>query len=262
MKYLKILLITLGILCSFPAFTAPLKVVVTTTLLKEATKAVGGKNVSIHTFTSANSCPGNFDCKPSDVAAINSSKLILYHGFETYLSSISKNKKPIKIAQNKNMLVPNNYILGINQIKDLLIKLDPENKSYYSSNANKAIVKTKNLDKNIKSKSIKLKGVKVICAEENIDFVKYLGFHVIYAYPQSDKISGKEWSAMTQKAKKEKIKITIDNLQTGQYVTAQLAKDIKAKHIVLSNFPDGLKNTSTYEKCVIANLNICTKVIK
>lgn len=261
MKHLKIMLIFL-LLCSSCAFAAPLKVVVTTTLLEEAAKGVGGKNISVHTFTSGNGCPGNFDIKPSDASAISSSNIILYHGFESYLANISKNKKKAVIAGGKNMLTPANYIQGVTEIRDLFIKLDPKNRTYYITNAHNAIEKTKKIDKNIKSQAGKFKGVKVVCAEENAEFVKYLGFTVIYAYPKSDKVSAKEWSAMTKKARESKIKLTIDNLQTGQYTTSQLAKDLKAKHIVLSNFPGGFPNTPTYEKCVMANVNVCKKVIK
>lgn len=248
------------------AIAAPIKIVVTTSLIGSVISDVGGKNVKLHVFTASSGCPGNFDCKPSDMTAVNSSKFIFYHGFESYIGKIVKGSsgkpKVIVLAKDKNLLVPNNYIAAVKTVRDILIKFDPQNKKIYTENSNSAINKINRINKNIKSKSGKLKGIKVICADANVEFVKYLGFDVVGTYPNPDSLSAKKWSDISKAAKNRRVKLTIDNFQTGQYVTSQLAKDVKAKHIVLSNFPGAYKNTATYEKCVMKNLDICLKAVK
>ncbi|MBQ7256774.1 MAG: zinc ABC transporter substrate-binding protein, partial [Abditibacteriota bacterium] len=160
-------------------------------------------------------------------------------------------------CKNKNILIPKYYIQALNTIYKNLRLADGPNARYYNNNLSITTSKIKNLDIAIKDKAKKLNGKTVICCTTNKSLLQYLGFNVLASYPMPDNVTPKTWVDIKKRVKRQKVDFCIDNFQSGQNITLQLSKDIKAKHLATSNFPGGYPNTPTMESCLRANVDLC-----
>lgn len=235
-----------------------LNVTVTTKLLENAVKDIGGDKVKVSTLVTVSSCPGHVDISPSQISKAKKSDYIFYHGFEKYVTKIG-NPSTINISEGKekNLLIPSDYINALNLICQKLSKKDVKNKHFYLNNLNKRTKEIEILDKEIKSKTKSLRGKRVICSVNNKTLLEYFGFKVIGTFPIPDKITPSIWKNLYKKGKEAKVIYCIDNYQSGKDTSLQLSKDIKAKHFWTSNFPGAIKDTDTIEKTLRKNMEYC-----
>lgn len=148
------------------------KVSVTFNALYEFTKAVGGDKVDISTIIPAGTEPHDFEPKAQDLVALNSAQVFVYNG----LGMEAWAEDAISAAGNEGLIVVNasdgvtpitntdeeeisehgqydphiwlslKYAqTEVTNIKDALIKADPENEDYYVSNCADYIAKLENL---------------------------------------------------------------------------------------------------------------------
>ena len=232
------------------------RVLVTSTLLECAVKDVGKNSVTVTNVVALSSCPGHVEITPATIKKAKEADILFCHGFEPYIKKLNVPKTVI-VCKDKNILIPKYYIQALHVINKNLRYIDSTNANYYNNNVSITTGKIKNLDIAIKDKAKKLSGKTVICCETNKSLLQYFGFHVLASYPIPDRITPKTWIDIKKRLKGKKPAYCIDNLQSGQNITLQLSKDLKAKHIATSNFPGGYPNTSTMESCLRANLNLC-----
>lgn len=141
-----------------------INVVVSFNPIAEFTKAVGGGKVQIYTVIPNGTEPHDFEIKAQDLKEISKAEIFIYSGLgmepwvDKTISSI-ENKDLIKVKASDNcyliknteadtikehgeydphtwLSLKNAKIEALN-IKDALIKADPENKGYYESNYSK-----------------------------------------------------------------------------------------------------------------------------
>jgi len=254
------LIISSLILC-FPAEAAgKLNVVVTTSLLQSAVKDIGGKHVSVSVLIAPGSCPGHYDICPQDIRKLSSSKLVLTHGYESFidniLKSIGKSKpKLVKISISGNWMVPDVYIRSAKLVCNALCKTDPKHSSEYRKALSSLETKAGKLAVQLlkKSKSVGASGITVLCSDQQAAFVKWMGFKVAGTYARAEEFTPYVLHKLTANARKRNVKLIIDNLQSGPAAGKELAKDIRAAHVTLSNFPGGFAKTETWSKCIQDN---------
>lgn len=250
----KILFIFILIILSHCIFA--LNVTVTTKLLENAVYDIGKNKVNINTLSTISSCPGHIDISPKQISKAKQSDIIFYHGFEKYVTKIgNKNTINISQGQEKNLLIPNNYIFALNLIYKELCKKDIKNKAFYTNNLNKRIKEIQLLDKKIKNKSKVLKDKKIICSINNKPLLEYFGFKVIGSYPIADQITPSIWKNLYKIGKNNKIIYCIDNYQSGKDTSLQLSKDIKCSHLWTYNFP--IDKNENLEITLMKNLEYC-----
>ncbi|MBQ0104597.1 MAG: zinc ABC transporter substrate-binding protein, partial [Armatimonadetes bacterium] len=229
---------------------------VTSRLLDCCVGDIGKDRVEIYTLVPVSACPGHFDLSPNDIKKAKKSDYIFCHGFEPYVQKINRGND-YALCKDLNMLVPKHYIEGLRFVCDKLCAKDKKNEAFYRKNLKEATERTNKLDRTVRARAKKLKGRTAVCSVNNKPLLMYFGFNVAASFPVPDKITPKTWTDIVRKSKKTKIDYCIDNLQSGKNTSLQLSRDLKAKHLVTSNFPGGFPNTETYEKCLLLNLSIC-----
>ncbi|MEN6372403.1 MAG: metal ABC transporter substrate-binding protein [Armatimonadota bacterium] len=248
---------------SLPAVAAGrLNVVVSTSLLQSAVREIGGKFVSVNVLIPPGSCPGHYDICPQDIRKLSSSKLVLTHGYEGFidniLKSMGRNKpKLVKISTSGNWMVPDVYVFGAKRVCDTLCKTDPKHSAEYRKSLSSLETRAKKLAaKSIKeSKTMGTSSFAVLCSNQQEAFVKWMGFKVVGTYARAEEFTPAGLHKLTTDARKKHVKLVIDNLQSGPAAGKELAKDIGASHVILSNFPGGFTNTDTWDKCLQNNVN-------
>lgn len=232
-------------------------VVVTTNVLGSIIKEVAEDKVSVIVLAQPGICPADYDMKPSDIYAVSKAKLLFYHGIKgefwlKKLLNIANNKelKMVKIAGNWN--TPKG---AKKYIKWIAGNLSKELGVDFSIKANELIKEIDDAAKEIKEEASRLnvKDVKVIVMAWQAPFVSWIGFKVVEKYGPPEMLPAGTAAKIAEKAKSENVLLIIDNLQSGIDFGANIASEVNAKHVVLTNFPGAIPGTESLAKMMKYN---------
>ncbi len=264
-----VILLTLLILpmgCTEEEASANLKVVTTTSLIASIVEKVGGDKVDVANIIPPAQCPGHFDVKPSDMKVLSNAKLFLMHGwqgelFSTDLINSAGNSKLKVVSLNipGNWLTPTVQAQAVGNITSALSETDPNNASYYQSNAEAelASITAKGNELKVKLAAGTLSQINVLCDTQITGLVQWAGFNIIASYPRPEDISAKQMQELIDQGKQGGVGIVIANLQSGTPDAAvTMADGIGAVQVTLSNFPGGFDNTETWEKALEKDVDL------
>lgn len=239
------------------------KVVSTTTILEKFAKEVGGEKVDVMSLVQPGVCPAHFDVRPSNVYDVSEASLILCHGFEPWLDDLinsSGNKDVKKVLLKGSWSTPDSAMQRVEEVKDALSEVSPENAEYFNENADKMIEEIRETAESIKkeAESLNVENIDVICMEWQKEFVEWVGFNTIATYGPPEKVSMKDINELVKK----KAVLVIDNLQSGTKLGSQIASEIGAYHVILTNFPNAVPETETFSKMMEYNADQLFNAVK
>ena len=110
-------------------------------------------------------------------------------------------------------------------------------------------------DLRLKLRAAGASGVPVLCSDQQAEVAKWMGLSVVDTYPRAEQFTPVLLHYMTDLGRKNNIRLCVDNLQSGPDAGKELAKDISAVHVTLSNFPGGFVGTDTWSECIQDNVN-------
>ena len=102
------------------------------------------------------------------------------------------------------------------------------------------------LVKNLQNTLAAFHGTPVACSKMNEEFVKWLGMNVVTTFPRDEDISVKSMNRVITTARKEKVKLVINNQQSSGKVGKTIAYELGVPLVVLSNFPSLSKKGNPY----------------
>jgi len=254
-----------------PAPATKIKVVTTTSLLGSIVERVGKDKVEVTIITAPATCPGEYDVKPSQVEATTKAKLLLMHGWpgEAFVDGL------LEVAQNPdlrvetiklqgNWMTPPIQAQGVERVAAVLSEVDPANKDFYQANAEALLEVIQSKGKELKAKleAAKVGEVNVICMMYQAGFLKWAGFNVVATYPRPADLTPEKMKELVDKGRKAGVALVVDNLQSGPDAGVQMAKEIGATHVTLSNFPGGFEGTETWEKAIKKNVELLLDALK
>jgi len=241
------------------------KVVSTITVLGTFAEEVGGERIDVISLVQPGICPAHFDIKPSDVYDVSNASLILYHGIEPWLDDLitsSGNTDVKKVLLEGDWSTPESVIVMIEKIKIALSKVDPENAKYFEENTEKKIEEIRETAESIteEAESLGAKNIDVICMQWQKQFVEWVGFNIIATYGPQENVSMKDINEIIKNG--ENAVLVIDNLQSGTELGSQIASEIEAQHVVLTNFPGAVPGTETFSKMMEYNADQLFNAVK
>lgn len=245
-----------------PASSDRLAVCVTTTLIESAARQIGGDRVSVTTLIAPGTCPGHSDLRPKEVTNVSRSGLLLMHGYEKpvrkILDSLGKKRPRVRtIDVTGNWLIPDNYIRASRLVARALTESDPSGSAYYKSRLKtlEAECRAAAVDSRKRAQRAGAGRLKVVCANQQREFVEWLGFDVPMSYGRSEELTPRIVTDLARAGRASRVRLVADNLQSGPSTGAQLARDIGAAHVTLSSFPGGFKATDTWQRLLGDNVN-------
>jgi zinc transport system substrate-binding protein len=161
-----------------------------------------------------------------------------------------------------NWMVPAVQAQAVGNITSTLAEVDPQNTSYYQSNAESelAAIAAKDSELQAELAAGNLSQIKVICDEQITGLAQWAGFDVIASYPSSEDIS--TFKDLIDQGKQFGVTLVIGNLQSGKPdTTATIASGIGAAQVTLSNFPGWIDDTGTWEKAIENDVNLLLEVL-
>ncbi len=232
------------------AASAAMTVVATHAVFGEFVQAVGGDLVNVVTIIPSGFCPSNYDLRPSDIAAVINASLVIYSGFEPWMATLLSGvgNKSVKTLQLKgDWNTPDSAAAKVDAIESALAALLPKDVQALADNAATYKHALDSVAASLKSEAndLGVADIPVICMQWQKSFVAWLGFDVVATYGIPANLSIKDLVALARTGKKEEARVVIDNLQSGINFGANLAREVGAVHVVLSNFPGAMPGTAT-----------------
>lgn len=68
--------------------------------------------------------------------------------------------------------------------------------------------------------------------------MKWAGFDIMATYGRSENLTPRALRDLIEIGRKHHVRLVVDNLQSGPEIGSQIAEDIGAGHVVLTNFPE------------------------
>jgi zinc transport system substrate-binding protein len=245
--------------------SSKVKVVTSTSLIAQIVERVGGDRVSVVNIIPPAQCPGHFDVKPGDIQKLADAKLFIIHNWQgekfsddLIASANNKDLTTIPVEMEGNWMTPPVQRDATDKIAAAIAQVDPANSAAYqeAAAAYQAAVTAKESEVKAKLGQVNLAAVNVLCDEQQTGFVKWTGLNIIATYGRPETFTPQVVKDLVDKGRDGKVTLVIDNMQTGGESGKSLAEQLGAKHIVLSNFPEGYKNTETWEKALDKNIQL------
>lgn len=206
-KFLFSIGLSLGILLTSPSY-AKFKVITTFTVIQDIAQNVAGDAAIVESITKPGAEIHGYEPTPKDMIKAQSADLILWNGlnlerwFERFFQNIQNRPavivtegiKPIFIAENEEKNIPNphawmspsNALIYVENIKNALVKYDPQNAEVYRKNAEIYAEKIRAVDNALRPKLAQVPEAQRWLATSEGAF-SYLaqdyGFKEVYLWP-------------------------------------------------------------------------------
>jgi zinc transport system substrate-binding protein len=221
-----------------------LKVVVTTTHLGCIVREIGGARLDVVSLIPGGACPGHFDIEPATAKKIADADIFISHHWEKRFDGILKGIDNAGLIRKYTItkgswMVPSVNALAVAEVTEMLCDVDAVGSTVYKANL---ATYQKQLHQSMLEISERVKpyrGVRVLCSDQQEEFLRWLGFTIAGTYGRPDDMNIKETATLMAKAKNAGVRLIIDNLQSGANAGTSMAKDLKIPHVTLTNFPEG-----------------------
>jgi len=241
-------------------------------LIANIIQDVAGDKMETRTLIPPGVCPGHYDVEVSDIEALANSKALFIHDYQQYFQNVNG---AVEAAENPdltvtvlnvtgNWMVPAVQAEAVDKIAQALGQIDPEDATYYEGKAAEREQAILAEGDNVRNSLLdaRVEGVKVICAEMQVGFVKWAGFDVVATFGRPEDLSPADVTQLITEAKQAGVALIIDNLQSGSATLgAAMEPDIEAIPVTISNFPGGLENTETWEKAIDKNVDLLLEAL-
>ena len=252
-----------------------LKVVTSTSLIAQIVERIGGDKVDVVNIIPPGQCPGHFDCTPGDIQKLADADLFLLHGwqgeqFSEELIATADNDKLVstqvnaKVGENMNWMAPPVQLDAVDKIVEALIQVDGDSADEYREAANtyKEQVTEKSTEVQNKLAEINPGNINVLCADQQAGFVGWAGFNIVNIFGRPETLTPQVVKDLVDTGRAGSVVLVIDNMQSGADAGAGVAEELGCSRVILSNFPGGYDNTSTWEDTIEYNTQLLIEAVK
>ena len=238
-------------------------VVASTTLISTIVQAIGGDRFAVTTIAPAGLCPGQFDLKPSAVAAANSARLILNHGWEAWYPSLEKaiispGPRRATLTTQGNWMIPDLQKQAAGEIAVLLQEIDPARADTYRLAAARYEADVDSATATARTLLTGKELPAVVAADQQAPFVASLGFRVVATFGRPEDLTAQGLTRLARVALDSNVGLVVDNLQSGPDAGKPLAEALKAKHVTLTSFP----LHGSYRQALLDNVSALAQAIE
>jgi len=224
-------------------------IVCTTSAVSNIVKEFLGDTADVVVLVQPGLCPADFDMKPSDVYAVSNAKILFKQNIpgEFWLQGL------LEAAGNSNLTevaIPGayntpagakNYIswVGGNLSQILDVDLDSKISEMLTDVDDVSSWMTS------QAETLQASTVKVICMKWLQTFIESAGFTVVATYNPPETLSAGDINSLLETAQSEGVGLIVDNLQIDVDFGKEIASQVGAEHVVLTNFPGAIPKTET-----------------
>ena len=202
-------------------------------------------------------CPADFDIKPSDVYAVSNAEILFKQNIqgEFWLEGLIEaagNPELTQVSIPGAYNTPQgakNYINWVGGNLSQILDVDLDSKI----SAMLADVDTVSSWMTGHAETLEAPKTKVICMKWLQAFIESIGYNVVATFNPPETLSTGEITALLETAQTEGVALVVDNLQIDVEFCAEIASEVGAEHVVLTNFPGAIPNTESLSKMLRHN---------
>ncbi|MDH4083327.1 MAG: metal ABC transporter substrate-binding protein [Nitrospira sp.] len=261
----------------------PIPIVVTIPILKDLAEQIGGPYVRVTSLLSGYENEHTYSPKPSDLVAVRKARLLfeIGLGLEVWVSSLVKNaggqtlrvvttSHGVELIQDGTdthedahtgrtamdpegnphiWLDPVNVLIMLRHITDALIEIDPVHEAEFRANQAAYHERLRQLQKELSTRTQMLADRRFIAHHSAWPYLaKRFDLHIVGTIhiQASTEPSALHLQSLIGKIRKEQIKVIASEIQLSQRLPELLARETKARVVVLTTMPGGLPGTETY----------------
>ena len=236
---------------------AKFKVVTTFTIIQDMAQNIAGDAATVESITKPGAEIHDYEPTPKDIVKAQSADLVLWNGlnlerwFEKFFQNV-KDKPAVVVTEgiepmsinegpytgNPNphaWMSPSNALIYIENIKNALVKYDPQNKETYEKNAALYAQKIKALDKPLREKLAQVPEAQrwLVTSEGAFSYLtRDYGFKEAYLWPINAEQQGtpQQVRKVIETVKANKIPVVFSESTISPKPAKQVAKESGAKY--------------------------------
>ena len=236
---------------------AKFKVVTTFTIIQDMAQNIAGDAATVESITKPGAEIHDYEPTPKDIVKAQSADLVLWNGlnlerwFEKFFQNVkdkpavvvTEGSEPMSINEgpytgNPNphaWMSPSNALIYIENIKNALVKYDPQNKETYEKNAALYAQKIKALDKPLREKLAQVPEAQrwLVTSEGAFSYLtRDYGFKEAYLWPINAEQQGtpQQVRKVIETVKANKIPVVFSESTISPKPAKQVAKESGAKY--------------------------------
>lgn len=250
---ISVLALSLGSSLAYAKF----KVVTTFTIIQDMAQNIAGDAATVESITKPGAEIHDYEPTPKDIVKAQSADLVLWNGlnlerwFEKFFQNV-KDKPAVVVTEgiepmsinegpytgNPNphaWMSPSNALIYIENIKNALVKYDPQNKETYEKNAALYAQKIKELDKPLREKLAQVPEAQrwLVTSEGAFSYLtRDYGFKEVYLWPINAEQQGtpQQVRKVIETVKANKIPVVFSESTISPKPAKQVAKESGAKY--------------------------------
>jgi uncharacterized periplasmic iron-binding protein HI_0362 len=236
---------------------AKFKVVTTFTIIQDMAQNIAGDTATVESITKPGAEIHDYEPTPKDIVKAQSADLVLWNGlnlerwFEKFFQNV-KDKPAVVVTEgiepmsinegpytgNPNphaWMSPSNALIYIENIKNALVKYDPQNKETYEKNAALYAQKIKALDKPLREKLAQVPEAQrwLVTSEGAFSYLtRDYGFKEVYLWPINAEQQGtpQQVRKVIETVKANNIPVVFSESTISPKPAKQVAKETGAKY--------------------------------
>ena len=257
MRLLATLISVLALSLSSSLAYAKFKVVTTFTIIQDMAQNIAGDAATVESITKPGAEIHDYEPTPKDIVKAQSADLVLWNGlnlerwFEKFFQNV-KDKPAVVVTEgiepmsinegpytgNPNphaWMSPSNALIYIENIKNALVKYDPQNKETYEKNAALYAHKIKELDKPLREKLAQVPEAQrwLVTSEGAFSYLtRDYGFKEAYLWPINAEQQGtpQQVRKVIETVKANNIPVVFSESTISPKPAKQVAKETGAKY--------------------------------
>lgn len=257
MRLLATLISVLALSLSSSLAYAKFKVVTTFTVIQDMAQNIAGDAATVESITKPGAEIHDYEPTPKDIVKAQSADLVLWNGlnlerwFEKFFQNV-KDKPAVVVTEgiepmsinegpytgNPNphaWMSPSNALIYIENIKNALVKYDPQNKETYEKNAALYAQKIKELDKPLREKLAQVPEAQrwLVTSEGAFSYLtRDYGFKEAYLWPINAEQQGtpQQVRKVIETVKANNIPVVFSESTISPKPAKQVAKETGAKY--------------------------------
>ena len=242
----------------------PHRLVAGTELIADIARDLLPDKVEILTLIPGSSCPGHHDIRASDMAFFSKAGMVVVHfwqkdypGIPEAMHAARLPEESLKIVKNKgSFLIPDNQIAASREVAGFLSGLPGVDADAIEQRLEDRIRRISALAAESRQALAPFRGTPALSAHMQAEFVRWTGMNVVDEYSRAEDMSPGALMELTAKGKKAGVLLVVDNLQSGAEAGVPLARELRAAHAAVSNFPGFSPEAPTYEALFRLNVTL------
>lgn len=238
------------------------KVAVTASWLECALQDVCGDAFETVRLCPPGSCPGHFDMKPSQLAAVRECALMVRFDFQRGLDAKVGRRdqggpRVAALTVGEGLCVPETYLVACRELAAEVSASCPDLEERCERGLVETAARLEALTEEVRRRinEAGLVDRKVLSASHQAAFARWLGLDVVATFEGGDDMTPQALADAIRRADEAGVSFVVANLQQGDRQARALAGRLGARVVVFSNFPAMSTSEATFDGLLRANLD-------